>query len=63
MNILKDRQQKSIVILVESFFLIAMPIFKIIFNKFDLIRSLDLENVTSQIFHLIKYITKNSLDY
>ena len=47
MNILKERQQKSIVILRESFFLIAMSIFNIIFNKFGWIKKLDTENVTN----------------
>ena len=38
MNILKEGQQKSIVILLESFFLIAMSISNIIFNKYDWIK-------------------------
>ena len=38
MNILKERQQKSIVILLESFFLIAISIFNTIFNKLNWIK-------------------------
>ena len=41
--IFKERQQKSIVILLKSFFLIAMSIAmsNIIFNKFDWIKNID----------------------
>ena len=38
MNILKERQQKNIVILLDNLFLIAMSVFYIIFDKFDWIK-------------------------
>ena len=45
-----ERQEKGIVILIESFFLIAKSIFNTIFNKFNLIKY-------TQRMSLHKYLT------
>ena len=47
-------------ILLESFFVIAMSIFNIILNKFNWIETV---NVTSQIFSVFEKITNNSSDF